>query len=152
MDIIYFPTGGGKTEAYLGVIVFQLFLDRLRGKTAGVSVWTRFPLRLLTLQQTQRAADVVGAAELIRKRHNDLRLSGQNVDGFAIGYLAGQEATPNELVAPAQGAAPDPNWSIATDPQARQRWKKVVRCPSCRTPSVTVDFDQQGGQNTAPMH
>lgn len=143
VDIIYFPTGGGKTEAYLGVIVFQLFLDRLRGKTAGVSVWTRFPLRLLTLQQTQRAADVVGAAELIRRRHNDLRLSGPNVDGFAIGYLAGQEATPNELVAPPPGAAPDPNWSIATDPLARQRWKKVVRCPACRTPNVTVDFDPQ---------
>ncbi|HKU24042.1 MAG TPA: helicase-related protein, partial [Candidatus Sulfotelmatobacter sp.] len=141
VDIIYFPTGGGKTEAYLGVIVFQLFLDRLRGKTAGVSVWTRFPLRLLTLQQTQRAADVVGAAELIRRQHNDRRLSSPNVDGFAIGYLAGQEATPNELIAPAPGATPDLNWSIATDSQARQRWKKVVRCPACRTASVTVDFN-----------
>lgn len=143
VDIIYFPTGGGKTEAYLGVIVFHLFLDRLRGKTAGVSVWTRFPLRLLTLQQTQRAADVVGAAELIRRRHADSRLSGNNVDAFSIGYLAGQEATPNELVAPPPGSPPDPNWSIATDSSARQRWKKVVRCPACRTANVTVDFDQQ---------
>lgn len=158
VDIVYFPTGGGKTEAYLGVIVFHLFLDRLRGKTAGVSVWTRFPLRLLTLQQTQRAADVVGAAELIRRRHSDTRLSGPNVDGFAIGYLAGQEATPNELVAPPSGAAPDPNWSIATDPEARQRWKKVVRCPACRTPSITVDFDPQAarvihrcGERTCPF-
>jgi hypothetical protein len=65
VDIVYFPTGGGKTEAYLAVIVFHLFLDRLRGKTAGVSIWTRFPLRLLTLQQTQRAADIIGAAELM---------------------------------------------------------------------------------------
>lgn len=146
VDIVYFPTGGGKTEAYLAVIVFHLFLDRLRGKTAGVSVWTRFPLRLLTLQQTQRAADVVGAAEVIRRRHNDQRLSGTQIDGFSIGYLAGQEATPNELVAPLSGAAPDPNWSIATDPQARQRWKKVVRCPACRTPSVSVDFDPQSAR------
>lgn len=143
VDIVYFPTGGGKTEAYLGVIVFHLFFDRLRGKTAGVSVWTRFPLRLLTLQQTQRAADVIGAAELIRRRHSDPRLSGTGVDGFSIGYLAGQEATPNELAPPYQGSAPDPNWSIATDPQARQRWKKVIRCPACRTTSVTVDFDPQ---------
>jgi hypothetical protein len=143
VDIVYFPTGGGKTEAYLAIIVFHLFLDRLRGKSAGVSVWTRFPLRLLTLQQTQRAADVVGAAELIRRRHNDPRLSDPGVDGFSIGYLAGQEATPNELVSPLPGAAPDPNWSIATDPQARQRWKKVFRCPSCRTQSVIVDFDPQ---------
>ncbi len=143
VDIVYFPTGGGKTEAYLGVIAFQLFLDRLRGKTAGVSVWTRFPLRLLTLQQTQRAADVVGAAELIRQRHSDARLSGSNVDGFAIGYLAGQEATPNELVAPLLGSVPDANWSIANDAHARQRWKKVVRCPSCRTSNISVDFDPQ---------
>src|SRR5262249_31594363 len=57
VEIIYYPTGGGKTEAYLGVIVFHCFFDRLRGKTAGVTAWTRFPLRLLTLQQTQRVAD-----------------------------------------------------------------------------------------------
>jgi hypothetical protein len=142
VDIIYFPTGGGKTEAYLGVIVFQLFFDRLRGKTAGVSVWTRFPLRLLTLQQTQRAADVVCSADLIRRRHSDPRLSGPGVDGFSVGYLAGQEATPNEFVAPVPGSPPDANWSTATDPVARQRWKKVVRCPACRTAKVTVDFDQ----------
>lgn len=141
VDIIYFPTGGGKTEAYLSVIVFHLFMDRLRGKTAGVSVWTRFPLRLLTLQQTQRAADVVGAAELIRSAHSDARLSGRNIDPFAIGYLAGQEATPNQISAPSPGKPPDPNWSVASDCEARQRWKKVVRCPSCRKPSVVVDFD-----------
>ena len=143
VDIVYFPTGGGKTEAYLAVIVFHLFLDRLRGKTAGVSVWTRFPLRLLTLQQTQRAADVVGTAELIRRQHNDRRLSGPNVDGFAIGYLAGEEATPNKLDPPVAGGPPDANWSIANDQQARQKWKKVVRCPACGTASVTVDFDLQ---------
>jgi hypothetical protein len=143
VDIVYFPTGGGKTEAYLAVIVFHLFLDRLRGKTAGVSVWTRFPLRLLTLQQTQRAADIVCAAELIRRRHGDSRLSGANVDGFAIGYLAGEGATPNKLVAPRSGSTPDVTWSVATDPQARQRWKTVVRCPACRKPSVVVDFEPQ---------
>src|SRR5262249_1083415 len=53
VDIIYFPTGGGKTEAYLAVLVYCCFFDRLRGKVAGVTSWLRFPLRLLTLQQTQ---------------------------------------------------------------------------------------------------
>lgn len=141
VDIIYFPTGGGKTEAYLGVIVLHCFFDRLRGKTAGVTAWTRFPLRLLTLQQTQRVADVIGAAELIRRSHADLRLSGRGVDGFAVGYFVGQEATPNELTSPHQGQPPDPNWSIANDPHERQRWKKIVRCPACRTSTVAVDFD-----------
>lgn len=141
VDIIYFPTGGGKTEAYLGVIVFHCFFDRLRGKTAGVTAWTRFPLRLLTLQQTQRVADVIGAAELIRRSQRDPRLSGRDVDGFAVGYFVGQEATPNELTPPRRGEPPDPNWSIANDEKARQRWKKIVKCPACRTTTVCIDFD-----------
>lgn len=141
VDIIYFPTGGGKTEAYLGVIVFHMFFDRLRGKTAGVTAWTRFPLRLLTLQQTQRVADVVAAAELIRRGAADQRLSGNAVDGFAVGFLAGEGATPNKLVRPF-GTNSDPQWSAALDPAARQRWKIVARCPSCRSASVRVDFDE----------
>src|SRR5205823_13243633 len=43
VDVIYFPTAGGKTEAYLATIVFHCFFDRLRSKTAGVTCWTRFP-------------------------------------------------------------------------------------------------------------
>lgn len=141
VDIIYFPTGGGKTEAYLGVVVFHCFFDRLRGKSAGVTTWTRFPLRLLTLQQMQRVADVVGAAELIRRSERDDRLIGADVDPFGVGYFVGAEATPNELTPPRQGDAPDSNWSTAIDSQARQRWKKIVRCPACRTTTVVVDFD-----------
>ncbi len=53
VDVVYFPTGGGKTEAYLGTVVFTIFYDRLMGKKAGVSAVTRFPLRLLSLQQLQ---------------------------------------------------------------------------------------------------
>jgi len=143
VDIIYFPTGGGKTEAYLGVIVFHCFFDRLRGKSAGVTTWTRFPLRLLTLQQTQRVADVIGAAELIRRSQSDPRLSGRDVDGFAVGYFVGQEATPNELTPPRRGESPDPHWSIANDGDARQRWKKIVKCPACRTTTVAVEFDPE---------
>ena len=141
VDIIYFPTGGGKTEAYLGVIIFHMFFDRLRGKTAGVTAWTRFPLRLLTLQQTQRVADVVGAAELIRRTAPDARLSGSAVDGFAVGFLAGEGATPNKLARP-YGTNSDPNWSAALDPAARQRWKIVARCPACRTASIRIDFEE----------
>lgn len=141
VDIIYFPTGGGKTEAYLAAVVFHCFYDRIRGKTAGVTAWTRFPLRLLTLQQMQRVADVIGSAELVRREHKDRRLSGGGVDGFAVGYFVGQEATPNEITPPRERADPEPNWSIANDEAERQRWKKIVRCPSCGTPSVRVDFD-----------
>ena len=141
VDIIYFPTGSGKTEAYLAVIVFHCFYDRLRGKAAGVTAWTRFPLRLLTLQQTQRVADVIGIAELIRREQSDPRLSGYDVAGFAVGYFVGKEATPNEITPPRQGDPPDPTWSQANDLDARQRWKRVFRCPVCKTTTVQVDFD-----------
>lgn len=141
VDIIYFPTGGGKTEAYLGVLVFHCFFDRLRGKTAGVTAWTRFPLRLLTLQQTQRIADAIGIAELVRQEQVDPRLSGIEVDGFGVGYFVGREGTPNEIVTPTPGESPEANWSKANDHRARQEWKKIFRCPSCRTNSVIVDFD-----------
>ena len=143
VDIIYFPTGGGKTEAYLGVTVFQCFFDRLRGKTAGVSAWARFPLRLLTVQQMQRFADVIGVAELVRREQQDPRLNNPNVDGFAVGYFVGREATPNQLAEPQANDAPDPSWSKAMDADARQDWKKIMRCPACKTATVVANFDQQ---------
>lgn len=145
VDIIYFPTGGGKTEAYLATLVFNCFFDRLRGKAAGVTAWTRFPLRLLTLQQTQRMADIIGMAELVRRKQTDQRLSGRGVAGFAVGYFVGQGGSPNELVNPERYRYARPedqlNWSLANDPQDRQRWQRVIRCPACRTSSVRVDFD-----------
>jgi hypothetical protein len=145
VDIIYFATGGGKTEAYLGVITFHCFYDRLRGKKGGVTAWTRFPLRLLTLQQTQRAADVIGTAELVRRHHADRRLSGADVDGFAVGYFVGEGGSPNEIVPPdPRGGGVSPTWSQVNDPAARQQWKRVVTCPSCGPDStVVVDFDAQ---------
>ncbi|MBX7213997.1 MAG: hypothetical protein K1X39_08320 [Thermoflexales bacterium] len=145
VDIVYFPTGGGKTEAYLATIVFHCFFDRLRGKTAGVTAWTRFPLRLLTLQQTQRVADVIGLAELVRRGHSDPRLSGTHVDGFAVGYFVGQGGSPNEIVDPTSDRYASPEaqvtWSKVNDSETRQDWKRVVRCPSCRTTTITVEYD-----------
>jgi hypothetical protein len=144
VDIIYFPTGGGKTEAYLAVIVFHCFFDRLRGKKAGITAWTRFPLRLLTLQQTQRVADVIGLAELVRREQTqEPRLSGRGVAGFAVGYFVGSNATPNKLSPPYPGQIGEPDWEIAQDPDERQRWKRIVTCPSCRTNTVIVDFDEK---------
>jgi hypothetical protein len=144
VDIVYFPTGGGKTEAYLGVIAFHLFFDRLRGKRAGVTAWTRFPLRLLTLQQTQRMADVVAVADLVRRAARDPRLAGAGVDPFAAGYFVGKAGSPNQIVPPSHSYAnPDDRvtWSKANDAVARQDWKRVARCPSCRSETVEVDFD-----------
>lgn len=141
VDIIYFPTGGGKTEAYLGVLVFHCFFDRLRGKTAGVTAWLRFPLRLLTLQQTQRMADVIGMAEIVRREQSDHHLSGA-VTGFSVGYFVGASSSPNKLNPLSPGAEDQVTWSKANDPNERDKWKRVVTCPVCRTPTVRVDLDE----------
>ncbi len=70
VDLLFFPTGGGKTEAYLGLAAFTLVLRRLRNPglaSAGVSVLMRYTLRLLTLDQLSRAATLVCALELERR-------------------------------------------------------------------------------------
>jgi hypothetical protein len=97
-DLIYFPTGGGKTEAYLGLVAFTLLLRRLRGKSRpdegrGVSVILRYTLRLLTLDQLGRAATLICALEELRRR-DPKRLGNAR---FSIGLWVGRGATANRL-------------------------------------------------------
>lgn len=93
VDVIFFPTGGGKTEAFLGTVVFSLFFDRLRGKNAGVTAILRYPLRLLAAQQASRVCNILAQAELLRRKDNRMNKS----DEFALGYLCGEGNTPNKL-------------------------------------------------------
>ncbi|MGH3495816.1 MAG: hypothetical protein ACRDQ1_21670, partial [Sciscionella sp.] len=98
-DVLWFPTGGGKTEAYLGLIIVALFYDRLRGKRRGLTAMLRFPLRMLSGQQLQRLLIAVAGAERYRKQ---MLADGEAVDGdpFALGYWAGSGNSPNSLTAP----------------------------------------------------
>ncbi len=98
VELIFFPTGGGKTEAYLGVIGFTLLLRRLRGQTRpdaglGVAVLLRYTLRLLTLDQLGRAATLICALDLLRQaapeKLGDVR--------FSVGLWVGRSATANTL-------------------------------------------------------
>lgn len=97
MDLIWFPTGGGKTEAYLAVTALVLLHRRLRynnpDEGAGVSVITRYTLRLLTSQQFERAARLMCALELIRRGNLDLLGKKR----FNIGLFVGGDSTPNKF-------------------------------------------------------
>ncbi|MDR0965274.1 MAG: DISARM system helicase DrmA [Myxococcales bacterium] len=96
LDLLFFPTGGGKTEAYLGIAAFTLALRRLRDPnitSSGVSVLMRYTLRLLTLDQLDRAAQLICALEL--ERQQDTAKLGQWP--FEIGLWVGRKATPNRM-------------------------------------------------------
>ncbi|WP_434740281.1 DISARM system helicase DrmA [Micromonospora sp. SH-82] len=101
VDLLFFPTGGGKTEAYLGLTAFTFAIRRLQGVVgtgidarsgdAGVAVLMRYTLRLLTAQQFQRAAALVCAAEVLRQ--DDERTWG--AEPFRIGLWVGGGVSPN---------------------------------------------------------
>lgn len=111
LDLIWFPTGGGKTEAYLGLIAFQIALRRLRypDTGGGTTVLMRYTLRLLTRDQFIRATRLICALELIRRERNDL-----GKDTISIGMWVGDATSPNtfmkaaELVAGACAAGDKP--------------------------------------------
>ena len=97
-DLIWFPTGGGKTEAYLLLSAYVLMLRRLRNEGAaaeGLSVIMRYTLRTLTVQQYQRAAAMITAAEVIRYQKYAYRLGQER---FSIGLWVGDGSSPNRLV------------------------------------------------------
>ncbi len=96
VDLLFFPTGGGKTEAYLGLAAFTLLLRRLRDPSvtsAGVTVLMRYTLRLLTLDQLGRASALICALELERQAAPD-KLGKWP---FEIGLWVGLAATPNKM-------------------------------------------------------
>jgi hypothetical protein len=97
VDLLFFPIGGGKTEAYLGLAAFTMFLRRLQNpgtlRGCGVAVIMRYTLRLLTLDQLGRGAALICAMEL--ERRNDVDKLGKWP--FEIGLWVGQAATPNRI-------------------------------------------------------
>ncbi len=138
VDLLFFPTGGGKTEAYLGLAAFAMVLRRLRNPGdggrlgAGVSVIMRYTLRLLTLDQLSRAAGLVCALELEREG-NDARYGTWP---FEIGLWVGKAATPNALGRKGDGRQDSARTKVKqfkTDPK---RWPSPIPledCPWCGT-------------------
>ncbi len=94
-DVLWFSTGGGKTEAYLGIICMAMLYQRLKGRTYGTSAWLRFPLRMLSVQQFQRLSYVVAEANKVRQAKE---LGGHP---FTVGYFTG-EGTPARISSTSQ--------------------------------------------------
>ncbi|WP_202123847.1 DEAD/DEAH box helicase [Burkholderia pseudomallei] len=135
VTLLYFSTGGGKSEAFLGLLAFVLFLDRLRGKHRGVSALMRYPLRLLTLQQARRTFATMGAAEEVRHARE------HPGEPFSLGFWVGGSNTPNwhsedgYTEVPGDNEVPLSAESKHKDVQpyksARERWLKLSSCPFC---------------------
>ena len=147
-DLLFFPTGGGKTEAYLGLAAFVIAHRRLTGPGvlgAGVAVIMRYTLRLLTLDQLARAAGVVCALELMRTDPKNVDEKGRRLLGdwpIEIGLWVGSDASPNQL-----GGRGDADQTTAVGRVRRYRTGQDKRapaplkaCPWCGTPFTPTVF------------
>lgn len=141
MDLLWFPTGGGKTEAYLGLIAYVLFLRRIRadepGKGGGVACLMRYTLRLLTLQQFERASTLTLACEYLRRGEPprglpDLRASAP----ISIGLWVGGSATPNSISEAIEALSS--SFAPSTP-------KQLASCPCCRAPLRWTPTDGSSG-------
>ena len=139
VDLLFFPTGGGKTEAYLGLAAFAMVLRRLRHAVSsavplggGVSVMMRYTLRLLTLDQLARASGLVCALELERER--DPTRYGQWP--FEIGLWVGKAATPNVMGRKGErgsGSARSKTNRFKHNPDGNPSPIPLENCPWCGT-------------------
>ncbi|MDT3754059.1 DISARM system helicase DrmA [Citrobacter freundii complex sp. 2023EL-00966] len=99
-DLLWFPTGGGKTEAYLGVAAFTMAIRRMQGNlggydsSRGLTVIMRYTLRLLTLQQFQRATALICAMEVLRREALNKGDKSLGTEPFTIGLWVGNKVTP----------------------------------------------------------
>jgi hypothetical protein len=147
-DLLFFPTGGGKTEAYLGLAAFVIAHRRISGPGvlgAGVAVIMRYTLRLLTLDQLARAAGVVCALELMRTDPKNVDEKGRRQLGdwpIEIGLWVGSDASPNKL-----GGKGNADQTTAVGRVRRYKTGQDKRapaplkaCPWCGTPFKPASF------------
>ena len=145
-DLLWFPTGGGKTEAYLGLSAFTLAMRRLQAQLGGydaengVGVLMRYTLRLLTLQQFQRAAALMCACEVLRR--NDSSTWGTTP--FRLGLWVGSSSTPNHLR--------DADEALKSErgdgkPAASGNPRQLTHCPWCGREIKSKDVQVHHGKN-----
>ncbi len=130
VDLIYFPTGGGKTEAFFGCSVFTAFFDRLRGKRSNTSVFVKYPLRLLSSQQLDRLVYLTMNANVVKKQNN---VPG---DPFTVGFFTGSTNTPNIIKADMAT-----HYEEAGSDLLNEEVRQIDSCPRCHGP-VQLKFDR----------
>jgi len=123
IDLIWFPTAGGKTEAYLGLSALTIFLRRLKHlkNSNGTAIIMRYTLRLLTSQQFQRAATLICACEIIRKEIED----ELGKDDITIGLWIGGKSTPNSTTEAFS------KLSKLTSYRSNENPFQILSCPWC---------------------
>ncbi|MEE4879975.1 helicase-related protein [Pseudomonas alliivorans] len=133
-DVLWFATGGGKTEAYLGIISMALLYGRLKGREYGTTAWLRFPLRMLSVQQFQRLSYVLAQTNKLRHRE---RLGGWP---FTIGYYTG-EGTPNR-VSGTFGEDIQKGFLPSFSEERLKSYQFISDCPYCGTVgSIRIETD-----------
>lgn len=143
VDLLFFPTGGGKTEAYLGLAAFTMVLRRLRNPSmtsGGLSVLMRYTLRLLTLDQLDRAAALICAMELERRQNKAL-----GAWPFEIGLWVGSAATPNRMGGKGYKGTGQKYTAYAKLMEFRSGKSRtppipLEKCPWCATPFTKDSF------------
>ncbi len=132
VDLIWFPTGGGKTEAYLAVAAFEMLRRRIiegdRGN--GTAVIKRYTLRLLTIQQFERAGSLICALETMRRAG---QIPGDSP--FSLGLWVGKDSSPNEYGG-RDGAIADLAKIRSTIGKVEGVKVPLKQCPVCATPIV----------------
>lgn len=153
-DLLWFPTGGGKTEAYLGLTAYTLAIRRLQGTIEGrsgqdgVAVLMRYTLRLLTLQQFQRASSLICACEMIRRQ--DPTLWGSTP--FRLGLWVGQRSTPN-TTEESQRASTSDHGTYSSNFGGIGSPRQLTSCPWCGSPieggkNIRVELAHKGRGRT----
>jgi len=143
-NLLYFPTGGGKTEAFLGASVFNMFFDRLRGKNEGITAILKYPLRLLAVQQLDRVLAIVVKANVVREQSNELCFTNP----FQVGFFVGKNNTPNNINAHEplsdRGRKEKPTDLIIESDQEtlNDYYRFIDTCPYCGKKEVNLRFNE----------
>lgn len=149
VDLLYFPTGGGKTEAYLGLIAFTIAYRRLMAsdeteyeKDGGVTVFLRYTLRLLTTQQRDRLMRLIVAMEQLREKAPNL----YGKQRITIGFWVGGNVTPNKF---SDYSNTD---QFKKKEFIRKLTKQIIKCPYCGKPITKDEYEINEKTKTVNIH